>query len=238
MELNNVEILLVDDEAIHTEILKKKLQNLGYINVSVVNSFLKAVDYLNEVNPDLIILDYYLDKNHTGVDLVKESLLNKEIPIIFISSFYGNDLFKEVIGCAPIDFVPKNVSEFDLDKTIRLSLIKRKEANINKKLKDFIFVKYKREIRKLAVIDIEYMVVDGKYLVLHADQKKYLIRSTLNDFLKKLPENFIKVHQAYIINLRFLESIQLDEGILKIGTVDIPFSRNYKKDLLNAYYMP
>lgn len=238
MELNNVEILLVDDEAIHTEILKKKLQNLGYINVSVVNSFLKAVDYLNEVNPDLIILDYYLDKNHTGVDLVKESLLNKEIPIIFISSFYGNDLFKEVIGCAPIDFVPKNVSEFDLDKTIRLSLIKRKEANINKKLKDFIFVKYKREIRKLAVIDIEYMVVDGKYLVLHADQKKYLIRSTLNDFLKKLPENFIKVHQAYIINLRFLESIQLDEGILKIGTIDIPFSRNYKKDLLNAYYMP
>jgi DNA-binding LytR/AlgR family response regulator len=238
MELNNVEILLVDDEAIHTEILKKKLQNLGYINVSVVNSFLKAVDYLNEVNPDLIILDYYLDKNHTGVDLVKESLLNKDIPIIFISSFYGNDLFKEVIGCAPIDFVPKNVSEFDLDKTIRLSLIKRKEANINKKLKDFIFVKYKREIRKLAVIDIEYMVVDGKYLVLHADQKKYLIRSTLNDFLKKLPENFIKVHQAYIINLRFLESIQLDEGILKIGTVDIPFSRNYKKDLLNAYYMP
>ena len=147
-------------------------------------------------------------------------------------------MFKEVIGCAPIDFVPKNVSEFDLDKTIRLSLIKRKEANINKKLKDFIFVKYKREIRKLAVIDIEYMVVDGKYLVLHADQKKYLIRSTLNDFLKKLPENFIKVHQAYIINLRFLESIQLDEGILKIGTVDIPFSRNYKKDLLNAYYMP
>ncbi len=105
-------------------------------------------------------------------------------------------------------------------------------------MKDFIFVKYKREIRKLAVIDIEYMVVDGKYLVLHADQKKYLIRSTLNDFLKKLPENFIKVHQAYIINLRFLESIQLDEGILKIGTVDIPFSRNYKKDLLNAYYMP
>lgn len=238
MEFQKSEILLIDDEVMHTELLKRKLLNRGYDNITVINSFSKAVDYLYDMNPDLILLDYYLDKSKTAVDLIKETLLNKDIPIIFISSFYGDEIFKEIIGFIPMDFVPKNVSEFDLDKTIRLALAKKREASQNKKLKDFIFVKYSREIIKLNVFDIEYIVVDGKYLVLHSDQKKYLIRSTLNDFLKKLPENFIKVHQAYIVNLKYLQSIKVDEGVLKIGKFSVPFSRNYKKDLFSAYYMP
>lgn len=238
MDLFNIEILLIDDELLHTDILKRKLINIGYKNIVVINSYSKAVDYLNEITPDIILLDYYLDKNNTGIDLIKETLLNKDIPIIFISSFYGDEIFKEIVGYAPTDFVPKNVSEFDLNKTINFSMAKKRAASQNNKLRDYIFVKYGKEIRKLAVVDVEYIVVDGKYLVLHIEQKKYLIRSTLNDFFKKLPDSFIKVHQAYIINLRFLEAIQLDEGILKIGKISVPFSRNYKKVLMNAYYMP
>lgn len=233
-----VEILIVDDEVLHTDIIKRKLINIGFKNVSITTSFKSAMNYLDNHTPDLVLLDYYLDKGHTGVELIKESFLNKDIPIIFISTFYGEEIFKEIIGVAPIDFIPKNVTEFDLEKTISLSLSKKTQQSQHGKLKDFIFVKYNREIRKLALAEIEYIAVDGKYLVLHVDQKKFLIRSTLNGFLKRLPDNFIKVHQAYIVNLHYLLSIRVDEGVLEVGKTSVPFSRNYKKDLFNAYYMP
>lgn len=35
-----------------------------------------------------------------------------------------------------------------------------------------------------------------------------------------------------------MESIQVDEGLVKVGGITVPFSRNHKKDLFNAYYLP
>lgn len=239
--MRNVEaldVLLVEDDDLHMEILKSKLKNLGFQQIKAAGSYKEAADYLEGFIPDLVIIDYYLDKNHTGIDLINEYLLNKNIPIIFISSFYSAEVFKKIIDYSPLDFIPKNISEFDLEKSITLAIIKRKELVQNSKLKDYIFVKSSKEIKKLAVNDIEYITVDGKYLILFSNSKKYLIRSTLNDFLKKLPENFIKVHQAYIINLKFLESILVEESTVKLGTAMIPFSRNFKKDLFNSYYLP
>lgn len=238
MNYFDIEILIVDDENLHNEIIKRKLTNLGFQNLNIVDTFKKAIEYLDIHTPDIIILDYYLDQTHTGVDVVKESLINKDIPVIFISSFYGGDIFKEIVGVAATDFLAKNVSEFDLEKSIKLGLAKKMSQSQTGKLKDFIFVKHGKDIRKLAVADIEYIAVDGKYLTLYADEKKFLIRSTLNGFLKMLPDNFIKVHQAYIINLKYLDTIQVEEGILKITKASVPFSRNHKKELFSAYYMP
>lgn len=233
-----LEVLLVEDDDLHMEILKSKLKNLGFNQIKCAGSYKEAAEYLEGYVPDLVIIDYYLDKNQTGTDLINEYLLNKSVPVIFISSFYSADVFKNIIDLAPMDFIPKNISEFDLEKSITLAIIKRKELIQNSKLKDYIFVKSTKEIKKLAVNDIEYITVDGKYLILYSNTKKFLIRSTLNDFAKKLPENFIKVHQAYIINLKYLESILVDESTVKLETAIIPFSRNFKKDLFNSYYLP
>jgi DNA-binding LytR/AlgR family response regulator len=233
-----LEVLLIDDDELHLEIMLRKLNSLSITNVKCINNYKDACILLETYMPDLVILDYYLDKGHTGVDLIKEHLLNQNVPVIFVSTFYGKDVFDEILDVVPVDFIPKNVSDFELEKVIRLATAKKKEKSANEKLKDFIFVRYGREIKKINVMEIEYISVDGKYLTLHVSGKKYLIRSTLNDFIKKLPSSFIKIHQAYIINLRYMESIQVDEGLVKIGGVTVPFSRNHKKDLFNAYYLP
>lgn len=238
METNKIVILLVDDKNLHLDLIKMKLTNLGYSNVVARNTYDSAVEYLDTHIPDLVILDYYLDKSNTGIKLVKECLLNTDIPVIFISSFYGEDVFREILNVLPMSFIPKNASEFELDKTIKLSMAKVDVANLNRKINEFIFVRFGKLIKKLAVVDVEYLEVDGKYLSLYAENKKFLVRSTLNDFLQMLPDNFIKVHQAYVVNLKFLESLSLDEGTLKVGQATVPFSRNHKKEIFKAYYHP
>lgn len=236
--MNKISILLVDDKNLHLDLLKTKLINLGYGNVVTRNSYESAVEYLDTHTPEIVILDYYLDKSHTGLELVKECLMHTEVSLIFISSFYGEDVFREIVEILPTDFIPKNASEFDLDKVIKLAIARTGLVKQNKKAREYIFVRFGKVVHKLAIADIEYIEVDGKYLNMYADSKKFLVRSTLIDFMSILPDTFIKVHQAYAVNLRFLESINVEEGTIKVGKSNVPFSRNHKKDLFNVYYHP
>ncbi|MFZ1751397.1 MAG: LytTR family DNA-binding domain-containing protein [Saprospiraceae bacterium] len=237
IDLKNISVLVIDDDALHCEMICQKLHSLGIQDVKSIDRYKDAGRYLDSTTPDLILLDFYLDNGHTGVQFVKEFLFNTPLPVIFISTFYGKEIFEEILEVVPMEFIPKNISEFDLEKVIRLSLAKKNDMESNEKLKDYILVKSTNEIRKILVADIEYIAVDGKYLVLHISDKKFLIRSTLNDFNKKLPADFLKIHQSYIINLKHLYSIQVDNGVVIIGNKEVPFSRNFKKDIFHSYYL-
>ena len=130
----SIQILVVDDDNLHLEILKNKLKKLDYNQLTFANTYQQAKDVLDSQIPDLILSDYYLDKNYTGVDLIRECLLNQEVPVIFITSFYGDSIFQDVMEIAPMDFLSKNVTEFDLDKSIQLAMSKKKEQNKTAKL--------------------------------------------------------------------------------------------------------
>ncbi len=233
----NVDILLIEDDEFHMNIIKQKLKAIGLKDLKCVKSFREASDYLESYLPDIVIADFYLDHGHTSSELVKDYLLNKNIPVIFVSSFYGNDVLNEIVDFALVDFLPKNLTEFDLQKSIEIALAKKRESTNNSKLKEFMFVKLGKDIKKVALADIKYIEVENKYLnLIVSENKKYLVRSTLNDFYKKLPDNFLKIHQAFIINLKYLDSIQLDENLVTVSGKSLPFSRSFKKDLLTSYY--
>lgn len=107
MEANKIVILVVDDKTLHLDLVKTKLTNLGYSNVVLRNTYESAVEYLDTFIPDLVIFDYYLDKSNTGLKLVQECLLNTHIPVIFMSAFYGEDVFREILNVHPTDFCRK-----------------------------------------------------------------------------------------------------------------------------------
>lgn len=231
-------ILIVDDEESHLKILEHKLVNLGYSNITKAYSYKSALKLLEEQEFNLIILDYYLDKGHVSVELLNQKHKNQHVPVIFISSFYSKEVLNQIIDFGPVEFLPKSVTEFDLSKVISLLFHRLFQVDDSFKLKDFMFVRYNKLIKKLQVKEIKYISVDGKYVELWVQEKRYLVRSTLNEFLEKLPENFIKISQSHIINLNFLESIDTIEYTVKLGDIVLPYSRNYKKELYNAYYLP
>jgi DNA-binding LytR/AlgR family response regulator len=73
-------------------------------------------------------------------------------------------------------------------------------------------------------------MAERNYLELHCSGKKYLIRSTLQDFIDKLPANmFFQVHRSYAINLKHLTSIE--HSVLRIGNQEIPLGRSFAEPL-------
>ena len=235
----NKSITIVDDDPIHLDLLNMKLNKLGFNNVVSINSYDAAVVYINSNLPDLLIVDYFLDNGKTGLELLKQCVQHFEIPIIFCSSFYNREIFDEILNIYPIDFISKSAQDFEIYKSIQLAFVKFKSQNESNKINDFILVKYNKELKKLNILDIEYISVDGKYLELNSCGKKFIIRSTLNEFLKKLPNEFVKIHQSYIINLNFLSTVNSDDNYVKLTTeARLNFSRSYKKYLLAKYFIP
>ena len=80
-------ILIIEDEEILTDLLEKKLTQVGY-DVSVAENGAEGISQIEKSAPDLILLDIVMPKMG-GFEVMKELQKRKEfakIPIIIISN--------------------------------------------------------------------------------------------------------------------------------------------------------
>lgn len=82
-----VKILLVEDEEIIIELLKKKLENEGY-KLAVARDGLEGLEKIKTFKPDLILLDIIMPKmgGFEVMEEMKKDPAMKEIPVIIISN--------------------------------------------------------------------------------------------------------------------------------------------------------
>lgn len=232
----NTEILILEQESFHIDLLRLKLQNFKAFNIVACKTVAEALAYMSLNKPDLIMIDFDFEVPYGGVQFAKQNLNPRDVPFIFLCSNYVKDVVNIAVSLQPSDILPKTVPEFDLSKSIRLSLAESKKLKDREMLDDIIYVRLGKDLRKISRDSIEYISVDGKYLNLYSKEQKYSIRATINEFILRLPKNFVKIHQSFVINLNFLDSIDLEEWNASLGKYTLPFSRNFKKDLFDLYY--
>lgn len=91
-----VKILIADDEPHIRRVVELKLQGAGYL-VRTVGSGAEALQAAKEFLPALIVTDYKMPGEMTGVDLIRAlraSVENAEVPIILLTGSVAvlNDL--------------------------------------------------------------------------------------------------------------------------------------------------
>lgn len=236
--LRKYRYLLIDDDEVHLQMVKTKMTSIGIHDYMLASSYQDASQHIIEQSPDVIIADFYLDKNKTVIDILKNHKIPETTVIIVLSAYYDQDTLSQLSDYHVADLLSKSITAFDLEKALTLSLNKAKVANSQSPLKPVVFVKSGRSIVKLHVADIQYIEVDGKYLELVTESKKYFIRNALNAFMDRLPDNFIRISQSCAINLDHLVSIDIEESKVNMPSAALPFSRNYKKAMMNLYYLP
>lgn len=211
-----MEILIVEDELIISEMMADMLIDLGYNVVGQARNYNEATNFLNQKPVDIALLDINLGDGKDGVDLAK--FINSEIhiPFIFISSNADVATVKRAKSESPFGYLQKPFDEQDLYSSIEVALINFSRSNLPSgdpltteiRLKDSIFIKDGRQYIKVKLDDLIYIKSDGNYLELQTLSKMYLVRSTLKDFSKKLPlDIFGSCHRSYLINLTKIEEI-------------------------------
>jgi CheY-like chemotaxis protein/EAL domain-containing protein (putative c-di-GMP-specific phosphodiesterase class I) len=114
-------IMLVDDEAIITMQLEKRLSAMGYRVVGVASSGEESVQMARRLKPDLVLMDLHMP----GADGIELTTLIREhnelygIPIVFLSSELNTDKQMQALRVGGDDFIAKPISPERLIESVR-----------------------------------------------------------------------------------------------------------------------
>jgi two-component system sensor histidine kinase/response regulator len=109
-------ILVVDDQPINVQLLKRKLEREG-IKVTTATNGLEALSSVKWDRPDLILLDVMMP-DMDGIEVCQRLQADEEtkpIPVIFITGRTSKEGKIEGLGVGAVDYITKPI---DLDETM------------------------------------------------------------------------------------------------------------------------
>lgn len=97
----------------------------------------------------------------------------------------------------------------------------------------FTFIKSDKKLIKLYFDEITVIKGLGNYVeILTAENKKYIYYKSLKDLIENLPDEFMRVHNSYIVNLTNIDI--LEDNHIVVKSVKIAVGKNYKECLNSA----
>jgi len=228
-------IVIVEDDIITQSQIRSYLKKAGYDVLATVKSAEAGWEILEHGHADLAILDINLAGEKDGLWLAEKLNQHGKVPFIFLTAHNDKETISEAVELRPQSYLIKPFDEIALYSAIELAMRNFAKAEDNDEenivIRDSLFVKENNLLVKIKLADMVYAMSDGNYVELFVNQRKYLIRQKLNDFQKILsPDDFLRVHQRYIVNLHKLETI--GTGHVMLEGMEVPVSKAHREDLL------
>ncbi|PWN62825.1 MULTISPECIES: LytR/AlgR family response regulator transcription factor [Chryseobacterium] len=215
--------LIIEDERLAFSELKRMMDKLrpNDILLERTQSVLESVEFLQENNPDFILMDISLSD---GSCFEIFNHIKVEVPIIFTTAYdeYAIQAFK----VNSIDYLLKPISEEDLERALikledlhfdreqKETGIRMVESSLMKKVKNRYLVHSREGYLYVESKNIAYFYSEEKVVMLHTfDNKRYIINYTLDQLEDQLIEDlFFRVSRNCIANIKAIKGIKKVEN--------------------------
>ena len=242
--MSKVKILVVEDELIIAEDIRMMLEDLGYEVIGTVPDYSEAIELLDKNLPDVVLIDILLAGEKDGITLAETIREKYNLPFIFITSHSDTATVERAKSVHPDGYLVKPFEKKDLYTSIEIAFsnfISKEETEVEKEdsffLKDSIFIRKDYLLVKIRFNDLKWVKSDGNYLDLYCTDEKHLVRSSMKNFVQRLPANrFLQVHKSYLVNLEHIRSI--DHRNVRIDDELIPIGRAFIDDIKKILDIP
>jgi len=112
-------ILIADDEPLIRVDLKELLEELGYEVVGEARDGREALNLVDQVSPDLVILDIKMPKMD-GISVARE--ISERFPVIILSAYTERSLVEKARDAGVMAYLSKPFREGDLSPAIELAV--------------------------------------------------------------------------------------------------------------------
>lgn len=237
-------ILIVEDEAIVAKDISVCLEKIGYQVLASFSKGEKALAFLEENTPDLVLMDIMLAGNISGIDASARIKKDYDIPVVFLTAYADEKTIARAKITEPYGYVIKPFKEIDLRTSIEMALYKFKKekeklagietssfkpSNISS---EYIYVKSNSKLVKVQNSNILFVEALKDYVIIHTEKERFTIHSTMKDIEKKLPDDiFMRVHRSFILNLNKISSIDSSIVLIENSDKKIPIGGSYKEGL-------
>jgi DNA-binding LytR/AlgR family response regulator len=233
-------IMIVEDEPVIAEEIAATIEDLGYVTAAKVLHAKEVLNTFRSSVPDLVLMDINLGAGKDGIHLAAELKAEKNVPLIFLTSYSDKTIVDRAKAINPDGYIVKPFDEKDLQVAIEIAFHRFEHQHKNsttEKTDSFLvnkhlFVRHKNKLVKLNPEDVLFAEAQSNYTVIVTDKEKYTVSTTLGIIEERLIQfGFFRIHRSYIINLAKIETIEDDT--VTIGRQALPLSRNNKQGLLN-----
>lgn len=233
-----IKVGVVEDEVIIADNLCAILQGLGYDVAEPASSYEEALLMIDNEKPDLLLLDIQLKGKKDGIDLAMQIHDKYRIPYIFLTANADEATVQRAKKAGPAAYLVKPFNKNDLYTSIEICIHNNAEKKAGKEqvdslvIKDAIFIREGSSFQKVKFADILYLESEHVYVQVHTTEKKYLVRSSMQQFLEYFdPQKMVRIHRSYAINIESVQTLHADHVI--INGAELPVSKNYREALFS-----
>jgi DNA-binding LytR/AlgR family response regulator len=251
--MEKLNIFIVEDESIVAKDIQNSLTKLGYNVVGLANNGKDAIEKIEELAPDLVLMDIMIKGNLTGIDVSEKVKEKMNIPVIFLTAYADEGTLSRAKITEPYGYILKPFKEIDLHSTIEMAVYKhQKDAallkerdflyslveNKDEKSGDILFVKSNSKLVKVHLKDIYFVEALKDYVIINTENARYTVHSTMKELDKKLGNiEFARVHRSFIARLDKIQSIDNQNVILENERKIIPVGGSYRDELMHKLNM-
>jgi len=237
-----MKILIVEDDPLYAAQLEWLVGSLSYEIAGTCTNAFDAIDLFHQKNPDLLLLDILIIGEIDGIQLASRINQIRETPVIFITSLEDDETFNRVQKVGPSGFILKPFNPLQLQRVIELTIAKLGQSNQSHSfldkdliLSDCFFIKVREKLEKIKLSEILYIEADDRYSIIHTiSEHKYIVRIPLGELEEKLPSSaFIRTHRSYIIQSKYIQSVNVHDETIQLNQINIPLSKTYREKILD-----
>jgi two-component system, LytTR family, response regulator len=223
--VNTITCLIVDDEPNAVQLLEDHLRKVpGLALKQKCYDAFEALEFLKSDKADLIFLDIQMP-GLSGMELA--TFLSKDQRIVFTTAYANYAL--EGYEYNAIDYLLKPITFKRFVQAINKVMLSLPAVAAAENA-DYIFIKSGKQIIKLEYSNILYIEALKEYVNIVQPDGKVLAYKRMKDLEEQLPDDFIRIHNSYIVNIRHLEKV-VDNHVL-IGKARLPVSTSCRPALL------
>lgn len=252
-----IKVALVDDEPLALEYLQSLVADLSGVEiVGTYRNGREAISGIADANVDLLFLDVQMP----GLDgfQVVEQLQSDAAPLIVFATAYDEFALK-AFELNAVDYVLKpfdpariaTAVERARERLASKALLERSKSDVLGAIDNLqpqrvramsaeeslekLPIKDGSETHFVAFEDIGWIDAAGDYMCVHAGGQTHILRSTMKELSRKLPDIFVRIHRSTIVNARKItsaESLPKGESLLHLDDgVSLKVSRNFRQEI-------
>ncbi|MBL7816723.1 MAG: response regulator transcription factor [Saprospiraceae bacterium] len=232
-----IRTIIIDDSPDWRDVLSRFVKFTPILQlVGAFESAFTAYPHITAGEVDLILIDIEMP-DINGIKFI-QSLDNPPI-VVFVTSH--PQFAVAGFDAAATDYL---VKPFEVDRflkciervRIRLEAYKALKAGHQDQEDDYFFIKVNQNTVKLRYNDVLYLKSMENYVQVQTTSGESMLTvSGLNSFEKRLPPSvFVRCHRSYLVNIRFLSTINNNTLTLKQGQ-EIPIGERYYDKIHRDY---
>ena len=226
-----IRCMAIDDEPLALQQIVAYIGKVPFLELAAqCQSALEAKAFLEQDTVDAIFCDINMpDLN--GMDFIKSLTVP---PLVVFTTAYS-EYAVEGFRVNAVDYLLKPFGLQDFQRAAN-RLKERLESSVvgghrvvSDSVADTIFLKTEYRIVKVNISDIRFVEAMSEYLkvYLQGEAKPIVTLLSMKKMEERLPDNFMRIHRSYIVNLNMIQEVNKNRIIMDADTY-LPIGDMYK----------